>query len=395
MGFSISGGEPAGSRRGPRVNTPAPPTADTPQEATVPLARLIAFYLPQFHPIPANDRWWGAGFTEWANVVTARPLFRGHRQPRRPGRLGFYDLRLAETREAQAELARHYGISGFCYWHYWFHGRRLLERPFVEVLSSGTPDLPFCLAWANESWTRTWMGHGEILLEQTYSVSDDVSHARCLTAAFADRRYIRLHDRPLFLIYRPKDLPEPARTTDTIRETAVQAGLAEPFLLGINAWCKHDDCRALGFDGTVDFQPQLSDVPGLLAPKPSARGRLIHHLHTRPGVTEDAAARDAMATRRDLLPFSVYRTIFAGWDNTPRRGSGGSVILPSGSAAFVKHLAGAIRDASARPMDERIVFVNAWNEWAEGNYLEPDADADDILLRAVASSVSPYPPHRN
>src|ERR671925_1451295 len=162
-------------------------------------ARLIAFYLPQFHPVPENDEWWGSGFTEWANVARARPAFRGHYQPHLPGELGFYDLRLPEVRAAQAELAASHGIEGFCWWHYWFEGRRLLGRPFDDVLASGEPSFPFCLAWANESWSRRWLGEErDILQEQTYSPRDDAQHARWLTRAFADQRYVRVEGRPLY-----------------------------------------------------------------------------------------------------------------------------------------------------------------------------------------------------
>jgi lipopolysaccharide biosynthesis protein len=185
------------------IGPPAAPAAAPPITA-----RVLAFYLPQFHPIAENDRWWGNGFTEWTNVARARPLFRGHYQPHVPADLGFYDLRLPESRELQARLAASYGIEGFCYWHYWFHGKRLLERPFAEVLRSGRPDFPFALAWANESWSRRWLGEDrEILQAQTYSPEDDREHARWLTAAFADPRYIRIDGRPLFLIYRPGDVP--------------------------------------------------------------------------------------------------------------------------------------------------------------------------------------------
>ena len=232
--------------------------------------RIIAFYLPQFHPIPENDVWWGKGFTEWTNVARAKPLFQGHYQPHVPADLGFYDLRMCETRSAQAELAREYGIEGFCYWHYWFEGKRLLERPFDEVLTSGEPDFQFCLAWANESWSRRWLGEEkEILQKQTYSEEDDIHHIRWLIKAFADRRYLRVNGRPLLLVYRPADLPDPKRTTDVWREGCSRHGLAEPYLLGVNAHCAFLDCRTLGFDGTLNFEPQLGALPEFMNDAPS------------------------------------------------------------------------------------------------------------------------------
>jgi hypothetical protein len=224
--------------------------------------RLVAFYLPQFHPIPENDEWWGKGFTEWFNVARARPLFDGHAQPHIPGDLGFYDLRVPETRLAQADLARRYGIEGFCYWHYWFEGKRLLERPFNEVLASGEPSFPFCLAWANESWSRRWLGEEkEILQAQTYSHRDDIAHARWLAHAFSDSRYIRVGERPLFLIYRPRALPEPQRTVETMRNEVLKLGIPDPYMVGIDAHCYGVDLRKFGFDETLAFEPQL----GMLA----------------------------------------------------------------------------------------------------------------------------------
>ena len=181
--------------------------------------RLIAFYLPQFHPIPENDLWWGKGFTEWTNVAKAKPVFRGHYQPQFPADLGFYDLRLPEVREAQADLAREHEIHGFCYYHYWFNGRRLLQRPFEEVLATGKPNFPFCLCWANENWTRVWDGRDrQVLLTQNYNDADDRAHLQALASAFADPRYLRVDNKPLFLVYRAHRLPEPKRTTDVWRE---------------------------------------------------------------------------------------------------------------------------------------------------------------------------------
>jgi lipopolysaccharide biosynthesis protein len=227
--------------------------------------RFIAFYLPQFYPTPENDEWWGPGFTEWTNVAQARPQFDGHYQPRLPADLGFYDLRVTETRRAQAELAASHGIEGFCYWHYWFHGTRVLDRPFSEVLASGEPDFPFCLSWANETWSRRWHGAGtpdEVLVEQRYSEEDDLAHIRWLQTAFADPRYIRVGGRPLFLVYRPFDLPDMRRTNETFRSECVRVGLPEPYLVGINAHNPTRDTRPLGFDSTLNFEPQLSAVPG-------------------------------------------------------------------------------------------------------------------------------------
>ena len=226
-------------------------------------ARFIAFYLPQFHPIPENDQWWGPGFTEWTNVVRGRPLFPGHYQPHLPADLGFYDLRLPEARLRQAELAAAHGIEGFCYWHYWFNGRRLLERPFNEVLASGEPKLPFCLAWANETWSRRWLGEEkQILMKQAYGPADDLNHIRWLITAFADPRYIRVANRPLFVVYRPHDLPVPKRTADVFRTECIRQGMPDPYLLGADAHRSGVDCWTLGFDGTLVFEPQLGALPG-------------------------------------------------------------------------------------------------------------------------------------
>src|ERR1019366_6300153 len=224
--------------------------------------RAIAFYLPQFHPIPENDAWWGNGFTEWTNVTMARPLFKGHYQPHLPADLGFYDLRLPEAREAQAALAREYGIHGFCYYHYWFNGQRLLERPFNEVLASGKPDFPFCLCWANENWTRRWDGEEqEILQAQNYGDEDDLNHIRWLAAAFRDPRYIRVQNRPLFLVYRLSLLPNPARTVELWRDEARRIGVGELFLCNVESFCnEHGMVAKAGLDAAVEFAPDWSTL---------------------------------------------------------------------------------------------------------------------------------------
>ena len=359
--------------------------------------RFIALYLPQFHPIPENDKWWGIGFTEWTNVGRAKPLFRGHYQPRIPADLGFYDLRLSDSREAQASLAREYGIEAFCYYHYWFNGRRLLERPFNEVLRTGRPDFPFCLCWANETWSRRWLGEErDILIEQTYSAEDDGEHARWLVNAFADRRYLKINGRPLFLIYRPRHLPSPERTTDALRQTCTSAGLPEPFLVGVDAHCTHFDSRTIGFDDNMNFTPQL----GLLADAFDDRfnpNRLVRNLKGRKIIADiklydHRSAWEAMFRSRPS--FSHFPSVFVGWDNTPRRGRRGIVIEGGSPELFQQALRQAIEAVRERPAEERIVFLNAWNEWAEGNHLEPDLRIGLGYLAAVANSRGLHPSKR-
>lgn len=329
-------------------------------------ARIIAFYLPQFHPIPENDAWWGKGFTEWVNVAKARPSFPGHQQPRLPAHLGFYDLRLPETRIAQAELARAYGVEAFCYWHYWFNGRRLLERPFQEVLASNEPDFPFCLAWANESWSRRWLGEErDILMPQGYSPHDDVSHAQWLTTVFADPRNLRVDGRPIFVVYRPEDLPEPHRTVDTIKTEAHRQGLPEPFIIGMSAH-QEGDQRDRGFDTTLDWEPKLG-----VAGDPRAPGlKVIDYEEARRGMTP-------------THDHPSYRTIMVGWDNTARRGLDATVFTGCTPERFESGLHEVVDSLQEAPHDQRLVWVNAWNEWAEGNYLEPDLENGVGYLEAL------------
>jgi lipopolysaccharide biosynthesis protein len=344
-----------------------------------PAARLIAFYLPQFHPIPENNEWWGQGFTEWRNVVAARPLFPEHYQPHLPADLGFYDLRVPEVREAQAALARRYGIEGFCYWHYWFEGRRLLERPIDEVLASGKPDFPFCLAWANESWSRRWLGEErDVLIAQTHSTRDDVEHARWLTHAFTDPRYIRVRGRPLFVVYRPEHLPDPGRFIHTLIRECGRKGLERPFVVGTNSH-RDADSRNLGLDGTLDWEPRLAAVvddaaaiygDGLTVIDYSEARRLMHQV--------DPA-------------YPAFPCVLVGWDNTPRRGSSGVVLTNATPEHFAEGLRQAIDRLAESGPEDRIVFLNAWNEWAEGNHLEPDQKHGLSYLMAIQFVLSQRP----
>lgn len=360
-------------------------------------ARLIAFYLPQFHPIPENDEWWGKGFTEWTNVAKARPLFPGHYQPRVPTDLGFYDLRVPEVRIAQADMARRHGIEGFCYWHYWFAGTRLLERPFEEVLRTREPDFPFCLAWANESWTGIWHGLDKrILIEQKYpGLEDHRRHFDFLCKAFADPRYITIDGKPVFLLYKPHLLPDSQRVTDFWRELANNAGFKGLHLIGVSqepGW----DPRPHGFDAVtitraqpifwlnwnrpfqkmwrkVRFKSPLAPLFHRFAPRP-------HHVYSY----EDAVRHVPLEGDGDWESFPC---IIPNWDNTPRSGGRGYVLQGSTPELFRVHLRRALDVVRDRAPERRVVFVKSWNEWAEGNHLEPDLKWGMDYLRVVAEEL--------
>ena len=348
--------------------------------------RLIAIYLPQFHPIPENDKWWGKGFTEWTNVAKAKPLFRGHYQPHVPADMGFYDLRLAETRAEQAELARAYGIGGFCYYHYWFEGKRLIERPFAEVLRSGEPDFPFCLCWANETWSRRWQGEErDILMAQTYSDEDDRAHARWLMEAAADRRYIRVHGRPLFMVYRPRHMPDAKRSMDTFREEFVKGGMAEPYLVGVASFQRDKNFKDIGFDATMNFLPDFGQLP-LVGADWYSKKRVLRNLRFKSisGHTRIYDYEEAIRLMWDGRPsYEHFPSVLVSWDNSARRGDKGIVMVDCTPERFERHLREAVASVKGRVPEERIVFLNAWNEWAEGNHLEPDLRHGRGFLDAV------------
>ncbi len=340
------------------------------------LLRFIAFYLPQYHPIPENDEWWGTGFTEWVNVAQARPLFKDHYQPHVPADMGFYDLRVAETRVQQAQLAKSFGIEAFCYYHYWFEGRRLLQRPFEEVLRSGEPDFPFCLCWANENWTRRWDGSAKsMLLPQSYGPDDDRRHMQWLAGAFADPRYVRIDGRPVFLVYRVSDLPDPARTVDVWKSEAQRLGVGEPYLCAVHSFeLDRRDPADFGFDAAVQFAPDFVNIgPGM---KPLKR-KFMRVFRPRNPHRKNKI-RDYVEHSRKLLdaptpPYKRYPCVTPGWDNSARRRTGAAVILRGSTPeAYERWLREAVERFVPYSPEENLFFVNAWNEWAEGNHLEPD-----------------------
>lgn len=371
-------------------------TSAHPTEAGVEAAplRTIAFYLPQYHPIPENDQWWGAGYTEWNRVAAARAQFRGHRMPDLPGELGFYDLRLAEVREAQARLALAHGVDAFCYYHYWFQGKRLLERPLTEVVATGRPDLPFLVCWANEPWTRAWDGRsGDVLMAQTESEDDWERHAHALLELVGDPRYLRIGGRPLILVYRASRLSNPKGLADTWREVITSAGLQEPFLCRVESFVdERGDPRALGFDGGVEFQPdwariELPRTPRGAVSRMVRSSRSLRVARARHRVIPyRKVVEAAMAKPRPEYPW--WRCVSPGWDNTPRRPRRATIIHGSTPRRYGEWVRWAATDAQAAAgLPAPLLFVNAWNEWSEGCHLEPSLIDGRAYLEAHAQAV--------
>lgn len=335
--------------------------------------RLIAFYLPQFHPIGENNDWWGRGFTEWTNVASAKPVFPGHYQPHLPADLGFYDLRLPEAREEQAELARAHGIHGFCYYYYYFNGKKLLNRPLDDVIRTRKPDFPFCVCWANENWTRRWDGYdNEILIEQTHSVESDKEFIKQLLPVLNDNRYIRISNKLLLLVYRVELLHQPVETAKIWREIVRKEIGAELFLCVVTSHIKRIEPRDFGFDGSVqfpyDYTPDCLIDPSLFAAAHGINdGNLKDHLIINyPSVV----SHFIHFPKPDHL---FFRGVFPSWDNTPRRQHSSSIFINDTPDLYKLFLKATIALTNAEHKgEEKLIFINAWNEWAEGAYLEPD-----------------------
>lgn len=338
--------------------------------------RCVAFHLPQFHPIPENDAWWGKGFTEWRNVASALPVVPGHHQPHLPADLGFYDLRLPESRAAQADLARLYGVDAFCYYHYWFTGRRVLQRPVDEIVASGAPDFPFCVCWANENWTRAWDGRsGQTLLEQHYSDADDLAHIRHLLPVLADARYLRVGGRPALLVYRTELMPDPRRTADLWRGEALRAGVPGLYLVRVESFAADVDPASIGFDAALEFAPDWRHVRATPA---SRLRRMAAHLGLQARGYREHRFADydelvAAMLAKEEPEYRRIRCVTPGFDNSPRRRKDALIVGGSTPVAYGAWLQHVLEREAVRPSagDDRLVFVNAWNEWAEGNHLEP------------------------
>jgi lipopolysaccharide biosynthesis protein len=359
------------------------------------IIRPVAIYLPQFHPIPENDEWWGKGFTEWTNVAKAQPLFEEHYQPHLPSDLGFYDLRVPEVREEQAKLAKEHGIYGFCYYHYWFNGHRILEKPFQEVFESGKPDFPFMLCWANENWTRTWDGQDkEVLLHQHYSEEDDRLHIQSLIPYFKDPRYIRINNKPVIAIYRSGILPDARHTIDIWREEAARHGL-ELYICRFESFAMKGETfvKEGGFDAAVDFQPfgnYLYDFQKIKKDAfenrsfwEKAEGKIKRtilktvnrrkynlFLQTQWNVWNYQEYVDYVV-RQPFPGYNWFPGITPNWDNSARRKNGYFIFDKSTPESYKTWLEHIVKNYKPKSAEENFLFINAWNEWAEGNHLEP------------------------
>ncbi len=305
--------------------------------------RVIAFYLPQFHPITENDRWWGAGFTEWTNVRKATPHFLGHYQPHEPGELGYYDLRDPDVRERQAALARDHGIDGFCYYYYWFNGKRLLERPLDEVIASGRPDFPFCVCWANENWTRRWDGlEHEVLIAQEYSAEDARALIRALIPVMRDRRYIRVDGKPLVLVYKVDAIPDVRSMLSLWRDECRQAGLGDIYAVAaLTTW--RENPEQVGFDAGVEFPPHGHRSEWIAKRMTITNPRFVGGINSYRSYIAQLIA----APRPD---FKLFRTLLVAWDNTARRKNAGTAFVRELARSVpVLARAGARPDAAAPP----------------------------------------------
>lgn len=367
--------------------------------------KIIAFYLPQFHAIPENDRWWGEGFTEWTNVKAARPLFPGHRQPRAPLGGDYYNLLDDSVKLRQVELAKQYGIYGFCYYHYWFGGKLLLEKPMEQMLANPEIDLPFCVSWANEPWTGAWAGKKQTLIPQSYGDRTEwEKHFEYLLPFFRDERYIKTEGCPLFVIYRPAVISCLGEMLDCWDELARRSGFPGMAFAYQSRW----DSSAPGreenrkkFRYAIEYQPSFgfedlhSGQHRLLR---AAKNRVSLIMERTLGVSLNNLSHGQLTGNREDYG-RVWEAIlsagpedeksvpgaFVQWDNTPRYGENGRVFTGSSPERFERYLRRQLRRAE-EVYGSEFLFLNAWNEWAEGNYLEADTDYGYGWLEAVKNA---------
>lgn len=354
----------------------------TSSESSSHALRAIAYYLPQFHPITENDRWWGKGFTDWRSTTLAKPAFHGHYQPRMPADLGYYDLRLAECRIAQAELATRYGIHGFCYYHYWFDGRRLLDRPLQSMLANPAEVMPFCIAWANEKWTARWTGdHKRELIGQNYEPGWDEKFMRDLLPVLNDRRYIRVGGRPLVLVCRPELMPCPQRVSERWRSLLAREGFSDPFLVAIQSRSIAPP-SSYGFDAATEFSPSTNVA------RRYRNDELKPYSDNFRGLVLDYPSYVDQCIQKDGVDYEWFRCVMPGWDNTARQKEHATLFVRNSPSEYHRWLTQMRNWTQSRYAgDKQLIFINAWNEWAEGAYLEPDLTCGHAYLEATSRAL--------
>jgi lipopolysaccharide biosynthesis protein len=356
----------------------------------------IALYLPQFHAIKENDAWWGEGFTEWTNVKKAKPLFEGHYQPHEPLHDNYYDLGTVDEMIAQAKLAKEYGIYGFCFYHYWFNGKLLLEKPLHNLLNSSEPDFPFCLSWANENWTRTWDGQDkQVLMKQEYDLEDDRAHIQYLMQFFKDPRYIKIGNKPVFLMYRSELHPNIVEASKVWREEAKKEGFDDLYLIRMENFVKNIDPASHGFDAGMEFAPDTAyqgkkiakrNMPAYLTKK------LLHQLNIKKsadyehGIWSYPTLMNNMMNKPDF-DYTYFRCVCPSWDNSARRKSKAALYKGSTPELFRKWVEKTKERTLQLPPEERLFFINAWNEWGEGCHLEPDKKWGTAYLEALKKGI--------
>lgn len=367
------------ANRGPAFEPPLVAHGDNPPAAQ---ATVVAFYLPQFYRFSENDRWWGNGFTEWHNVARGMPRYEGHYQPRIPADLGYYDLSDVTVIKNQAELAKENGISAFCFYYYWFNGRRLLDKP-LDLFAEADMPVDFCLLWANENWTRTWDGlDNEVLIQQDYREEDELEFINDTARYMANSNYLTLDNRPVFIIYRASLLPKPGETLARWRTLWTKKLGVEPWLLMAQSFDEVDP-RPYGLDGAVEFPPhKICQGLGNLRKKV----KLLDEDFT--GLIRDYDSVVNQSLQLPVPEFAEIKTVSPSWDNDARRQSRSTSFFGATPKSYERWISGAVEHAIKNPFaGEPMVFINAWNEWAEGAYLEPDVHYGHAMLNATKRAV--------
>ena len=348
--------------------------------------KLIAYYLPQMHPTPENNAWWGRGVTEWNNVSRAVPQFVGHYQPRLPGELGFYDLRLKENLQRQIELAQMYGIFGFSWYYYWFDGKRLLDRPLDMFLDDSSLDFPFCLCWANESWTKGFFGSSkEVIMKQSETEESYKNFIQDAVRYLKDERYITIQGKKLLIVYKPHSVPNCPNVLAYWKEYCKQNGVGDLYILGCWTGDEKNDILNLGFDAETEFQPgSLYPFNGKINQElPFVNDKFIGEVYSYKKIVEDKFYK------RNFISEGMYNSVMPMWDNTPRRNNHGNRIFHESSPALYKTWLKDIIEHYQNDcrLDDNIIFINAWNEWGEGAYLEPDRYYGYAYLEATKEAI--------